>query len=298
MPKNIIEEKDFNDVLRHHGAKAVIQTIQRAKPVHVEGLYTIGELPPEPPLQPFSTGFGRLDEFIKPFYPAFMVVTGFAGSGKSSFVNQMVAQMCLNEGMTAAIATFEMRIQPFVTEVLENAYLLRWPKATREQARDWVAKTFVFIVPEPNADKDGFDVDWLVERAEAAVIRHNIRILVIDPWNEIEHSIRQRESLTEYTGRAIRRLKGFGRDFETLVCVVAHPTKSAAQKPPEEVSLYDVSDSAHFANKPDFGIVVARKSGTLYDSEIFVKKVRYQPLSGKPGSVILTYDQATRTFSQ
>lgn len=289
--------KDLNDVKIKYGFDEVLRIITEAKPYPVNGLYDFDSLPSEPDLRPFSTGFGRLDQYLKPFYPGFMVVTGFAGSGKSSFVNQMVAQMCARENVRAAIASFEMRIQPFVTDVLINSYMALYERVPRERAIDWMKDNFYFIAPNPNDDEGEFNLDWLIERAEDAVIRYGIRVLVIDPWNEVEHTQARGESLTEYTGRAIKKLKRFARDFEVLVILVAHPTKVAANKEPDEVSLYDVSDSAHFANKADFGVVVARHNGSFV-SEIFVKKIRYQPMSGYPGSVTLSYDPETRTFSQ
>lgn len=295
--------KDFNEVLLQEGAAVVAELIARAKPYPVSGIYTYSDLPAEPDLRPISTGWGRLDKNLRPFYPSLMVVTGFAGSGKSCFVNQMVAQMALRSGWKAAIASFEMRVKPFITDVLANTYLEQYQDrgGTVETAMAWVDKNFVFVAPEPSDEDDNFDIGWLIEKAIAAVIRHGIRVLVIDPWNEVEHALRRGESLTEYTGRALRALKRFGREFEVMVIVVAHPTKSAANKDPADVSLYDVSDSAHFANKADFGVIVARvPNATEHDlvSTVLVKKVRYQPDTGFPGFVHLTYDPRSRTFGQ
>lgn len=299
--------KDLNEVLLNHGKAEVLRIVRHAKEYPVSGIYTFSGLPPEPDLVPLTTGWGRLDTFIRPFFPAFMVVTGTAGSGKSTWVNQLVAQMSILHRLSVGIASFEMRINPFVSEVLLNVYKeKRKPEAEKMQ---WLEDNFVFIAPEPMEERL-YDLDWLIEKASAAVIRSGIRVLVIDPWNEIEHSARKYESLTEYTSRAIQALKRFGREFNCLVIVVAHPTKSGAEKakvyhkgkgedqiPTNEITLYDISDSAHWANKADFGIVLNRIEGSR-ETEILIRKVRYQELTGKPGVVHLTYDYVTRTFGQ
>lgn len=286
--------KDFNDVLMKRGPDFVIDIIDAAMPYPVSGIYTLRTLPVEPPLLSLSTGWVRVDEFLLPYFPAFMVVTGRAGSGKSSWVNQLVAQMSLLHKVRVGIASFEMRINPFVTDTLAAVHLnSKLPGSTLE----WIDDSFVFIAPEPSKEDDQFDIEWLIEKAEAAVIRHGIRILVIDPWNEIEHALARRESLTDYTGRAIRALKRFGREFGCLVIVVAHPTKSGAEKAPEDISLYDVSDSAHFANKADQGVVIAR-SGFGSSTTIMIKKIRYQPETGKPGACNLTYIADQKRFSE
>jgi twinkle protein len=294
--------KDFNDVLMRGGPSEITTIIARSSPYPISGIYTLEQLPVEPDLEPVSTGWGRLDDYLRPFYPAFMVVTGPAGSGKSTWTNQLVAQLAYKHGWKAAIASFEMRVQPFVTDTLAAVKRERNPGADELDVQRWINQNFVFIAPEPANDSESYDIEWLIEKAEAAVIRHGIRVLVIDPWNEIEHATNRKELLTDYTGRAIRALKRFGREFQCLVIVVAHPTKVAADKDPQKISLYDISDSAHFANKADFGVAIARlidEGGIVtMESMILVKKIRYQPVSGQPGMVQLTYDPNTRTFGQ
>jgi twinkle protein len=292
-----VECKDLNEVLIKYGKEKVNEVLRYAKPYPVSGVYTFSELPPEPDLCPLKTGWGRLDQYLRPFYPAFMVVTGTAGSGKSTWVNQLVAQMSILHGISVGIASFEMRINPFVSEVLLNTA----QDMGQSNPKDWLEDRFVFIAPEPADINNEFNIDWLIEKAEAAVVRYGIRILVIDPWNEIEHAVRRLENHSDYIGRAIRALKRFGREFDVLVIVVAHPAKYGAQKEPEDITLYDVADTAHFANKADFGVVIARVGGEFagnYVSNIMIKKVRYQPVTGNLGSVSLVYDPKTRTFGQ
>lgn len=288
------ECKDANDVLVKHGKDALIEVLVEAKPYPVSGVYTFSQLPAEPDFIPVSTGWGMLDDKIKLFYPAFMAVTGKAGSGKSTWVNQLVAQIAVLHGWSTAIASFEMRIKPFVTDTFRAVHK---ELNVKEDVEVWMEKNFVFIAPEPGDDSDYFDIAWLIERAEAAVIRHGIRVLVIDPWNEVEHSFRRGESLTDYTGRAIRALKRFGREFDVLVIVVAHPTKEGAKKQSDEITLYDISDSAHFANKADLGVVIARIDNSM-QTFIMVQKVRYQPLTGMRGKHGVTYSYESKTFSQ
>lgn len=288
--------KDFNDVLLKHGPAKISELIATAKPYPVSGVYKYSDLPPEPPLVPVTTGWARLDDFLMVYYPAFMVITGLAGSGKSTLANQMVGQLALKHGWRIAIASFEMRIKPFISDTLINVYCNN-TSGDVDDAEQWIDDHFTFIAPEPSDDDDRFNIDWLIERATTAAIRYGARVLLIDPWNEIEHASRTRESTTEYTGRAIRALKRFGREFECLVIVVAHPTKYGAAKEASDVNLYDISDSAHWSNKADLGVVVARLAGS-YVSEIFVKKIRYQPVTGQLGSIMLTYDPKLRMFSQ
>lgn len=293
--------KDLNEVLQKHGPEEVSRVLNSAKPYPVNGLYSLSEFPPEPPLDPLSTGWGRLDDLIRVFYPGLMVVTGFANAGKSTWANQLVANLALQHGWRSAIASFEMRLDPYVTDTLRASFLGKpkytWSVEDRERADAWIDKNFLFISPPPS-DESSHDIDWLIERAEAAVIRHGIRCLLIDPWNEIEHTPRRREQLTDYTGRMVRLLKRFGRNFDCMVIVVAHPTKRAAEKSADKLSLYDVSDSSHFANKADLGVVICRVAGAENLSKIISAKVRYQPDTGRLGDIDLSFDPGLRLFAQ
>lgn len=293
--------KDLDDVLMKHGSGEVNRILLAARPYPVSGVYKLSEFPPEPMLDPRSTGWGRLDNYLRVYYPALMVVTGRANSGKSAWSNQLVANLAYFYDWKCGIASFEMRIRPFVTSTLSAVYRnLSGRRYTRESEDKWMEDNFTFIAPDPQ-DDEVHDIDWLLDKATAAVIRHGIRVLLIDPWNEIDHVKLPGESSTDYVSRALRACKTFARRYDVLLIVVAHPTKSGAEKNPDEISLYDVSDSAHFANKADLGVVIARLGDPEHDSisSVMVKKVRYQPDTGCTGGRIeFTFDRQARIFSE
>jgi twinkle protein len=295
--------KDFNDVLGKYGPEAVLDLIDAAKPYPVNGVYKPSEIPAGPPIDPISTGFKSLDDNLKIFAPSFMVVTGRAGHGKSAWTTQMVTYLARNNGWKTAIASFEMA-HDYVLRTISCVYhdkahfVFKNNERMKARSDQFIEDHFVFITPNPDSEAI-HDIEWLLDKARVAVVRHGIKVLLIDPWNEIEHQHNYKESTTEYTNRAIMLLKRFARDYGVLVIVVAHPTKSGASKDASEMSLYDISDSAAFQNKADFGVVVSRKSpAEAMLSEIFVTKVRYQPDTGKLGSVVLTFDSIAYIFNQ
>lgn len=291
--------KDLNEVLMEFGPKKVREIIDEAKAYPVSGVYELSEFPAEPNLVMATTGWGSLDENLRVYYPCFMVVTGLAGIGKSTWTMQLVSHLAMRHGWKAAVASFEMRLDPYVTHALMAPYIggprAAWTPDDVDRGKTWLQKNFIFIAPHPQ-DDSAHDIDWLIERARVAVLRKGIRVLLIDPWNEIEHSKARDETMGDYVGRAIRKLKTFAREYEVLVIVVAHPTKSGSEKGPDRVSLYDVSDSAHFANKADMGIVISREDKASPITTVVITKVRYQPEAGKPANLKLEYNDATRCF--
>jgi len=293
--------KDLNDVLVKHGPDAVLNIIQSSKQFPVSGVHKFSDLPDELGFTPISTGWPQLDEYLKVYNPALMVVTGFANEGKSTWTTQLVTQVAAANNWNIALASFEMKIKPYVTDHIGAVFLQKarafWSPEDYRKASEFTERRFCFIAPEPDSESN-HDIEWLLERAEAAVIRHGARIILVDPWNEIEHARHRDETITEYTSRAIRQIKDFSRRFDVLFIIVAHPTKGARQKDAHDVTLYDISDSAAFANKADLGVVIARIGDLATENltGVFIRKVRYQPLAGRLGVVELAFDRATGTF--
>ena len=130
-------------------------------------------------------------------------------------------------------------------------------------------------------------------------MRHGIRGLVIDPWNEIEHRRPASLAETEYVSQCIGRVKRFAQGHGVHVWMVAHPAKMYRDKKHEipVPTLYDISGSAHWVNKADIGVVVHRKYGEgQNDVQIQVKKVRFKAV-GRPGVAMLHFDRATGRYS-
>ena len=290
--------KDLNDVLIKHGPEEVTRVLNAAKPCPVQGLYRLSDYPDEGPLQTHSTGWPLLDRHFRPFLGEFVVITGIPQHGKSSFALQLLANMAKIHGFRSAIFSPEMRVVPVIRDRFRSFWSGKAPEVAGPDASAWVEDMFTFIGSDPRGrDEDGnFDLRWIIDKAEEAVLRDNIKILLIDPWNEVEHARDRGESMVDYVARGIRALKRFARLRNVIVIVVAHPTKMARGKDgnPEIPGLYDISDAAHWYNKCDHGLVVYRTFDPPV-SEIHVKKSRFDE-AGEPGSVRMRFDPTLHRF--
>lgn len=289
--------KDLNDAFMRYDQRGVTETIARAQWMHVAGVYRMSELPPfnEPLIYP--TGIATMDAHYNIRLGDFVVVTGIPSHGKTSFINEICARKAI-DGWKVAFASFEQMPQTDHRRSLRtffNRKLVRdqMPDEIAEADR-WIEDQFVFIVPDEDEDAT---LEWLLERCAAAVIQHRARIIAIDPWNELDHMRPKDMSLTEYTGFAIKRFKRFARKFGVHLIVAAHPTKQSRDKdgclqPP---GLYDISDSAHWYNKCDVGIIVHRTDETR--TMLRVGKVRYRDKIGVEGDVYGHFVPETQRYS-
>ena len=127
-------------------------------------------------------------------------------------------------------------------------------------------------------------------------MRHGVRGLVIDPYNEIEHRRPANMTETEYVSQILGKVKRFAQNHGVHVWFVAHPVKLPRENGKVPVpTLYDISGSANWANKADIGFAVYRND-QAQQVEIYVQKVRHK-WAGKIGRIELVYDKVTGRYS-
>lgn len=293
--------KDLNDVLVKHGPEAVANALNAARPYPVRGLYRISEYPDLPAVRTYLTGWEMVDKHLTIFAGEFMVVTGIPGHGKSTWVLNLVVNLGERYGWRSAIFSPEMPTVPHMRgklrRIISRRDVMALDRAAVDKADEWIDRHLVFIDADPTGKEDeDFDLDWILDRATDAVLRDGIRLLVIDPWNEVEHARKASESMTDYIGRSIRSIKRFARLYDVAVIVIAHPTKDVAKEGKSRpVTLYDIEGSAHWFNKCDHGIVIDRPDADKDEALIRVAKVRFEE-TGERGSVRLRFDRHSGRF--
>lgn len=287
--------KDLNDALQKYGERGVVESINRAQWL-IGNVYRMSDIPPLAPAVPHESGFPGLAEHYRLRLGDFCVVSGVPGSGKTTFVNDLACRMVAQHRWPVCFASFEQ------TPQLDHRRSLRsWhggglvkdlDSESLAQADRWIDDNFSFVVPDESSYPT---IPWVLDRFAAAALRYGTRMFILDPWNELEHDRAPGVSLTEHVGTALRDLKAFTRKFEAHLIVVAHPAKLRRENGQYPMpTLYDISDSAHFANKADIGIIVHRKT----DEETLIKvaKTRYHDQIGKPGDVSVRYVWQRSTY--
>ena len=288
--------KDMNEALQRYGQRGVVETLNRAQWI-VGNVYRMSEIPPVPEAVPHDSGFPGLSEHYRLRLGDFCVVSGVPSSGKSTFVGDLVCRMVLRHRWPVCFASFEQEPTRDHRRQMRSWFGAGLVKDmdtdTLARADKWIDEWFSFIVP---TDDEPATLAWVMERMAASALRYGSRLFVVDPWNELEHDQPPDMMLTEYVGTALREFRQFARKYEAHVIVVAHPAKmkrDANGKYPEP-SLYDISDSAHWANRADVGIIVHRKGDD--ETIIRIAKSRYHDQIGKPGDVSVKYMWQKATY--
>jgi twinkle protein len=281
--------KDANDHLRTDGAVAVLELCRDGfRQWPVEGLYRLSEIPDSKQLTIWRPGFDE-GEFawgdrLLLAAGTLSVVTGHPGHGKTLLWTQIWQQAVHRHNLVACVASFETRPKPHLQRQLRTLYGRRLARHLDEDERRaadaWIDEHYRWLLhPERRPN-----LKWILDAAATAVIRHRVKILVIDPWNRLEAHRDRGEHETDYIGRCLRELYNFAVDFDCHVQIIAHPSKSESYRRGTVPELEDIAGSKHWDNMVDQGFVVHRprlfnEDGVLDPyTELYHKKARFDEL--------------------
>ena len=226
-----------------------------------------------------------------------MIVTGIPGSGKSEFIDEMCVRLnILYDFKVGFFSPENVPIQLHAVKLIEKlcgkkfqAIDNRGENITPQQyahAKEYYRENFFHVLPE-----DGATIDNILAKAKYLVRRRGIRIFVLDPFNRIEHEQSGGETETQYISRLLNRMTAFAQQNDLLFILMAHPTKIKKDNGNGGVpTMYDISGSATFFDKADFGLVVHRERDESKNYTLVrVEKVKFRHL-GAPGDATFKFN--------
>ena len=296
--------KDAGDVLMRHGEGELARCLLEAKRMDPPGgfITAISDLPPLPQRQVLKIGKGPFDWRLAFEVGAMSVGTGTPGSGKSTFTTWAAYHVARHNRVRVGFLSFETH--PYRT----RDHLCRlhagkpWDDITDRQ-RKAVAEVLdqSFRIVHRTYDEGAHNLGWLKEMVYTLAVRDNCKMIVIDPWNELEHMPEPGENMTSYINFALQQIRVWAEQYDTHICVVAHPRKMITEGKARSPTGYDIADSAAFFNKPSLGFTVHQEvddSNTAYVT-VTTWKVRDCQLYGvDKGGMDLDFDRAAMTYTE
>lgn len=289
--------KDANEHLIKYGKQSLRECIVNAKEIKVEGIFRVSDF--EQSLDAlFESGWQKgvtighpnFDNLLSFETKRLCIVTGIPGSGKSEFIDEIAERLNIRYGWRFAYFSPENAPLAYhASKLIEKFTGHKFGKGTLpyneyQQVKLHLETDFYFIAP-----KNDFHLQTILDRAKYLVRKRGIKALVIDPYNRLENE-QGNQNETQYISSVLDRLTNFAQQNDVLVILMAHPTKQPKTKDGtiEVPTLYDISGSAHFYNKCDFGIIVHRDR--LQERvEVRVSKVKFRHL-GQVGTAYFKYN--------
>lgn len=295
--------KDANEFLVKYGKERLRDTIKNAKEIPIDGVFEVEKFRDELDLlyekglqRGMTLGYREFDELISFETGRLCIITGTPSSGKSEFLDQILEILNIKYKIKFGIFSPEnYPLELHASKLIEKFTGKQFKEGKLEQelynkSIDHVNNNFFFIKPTD----ENYSLDNIIMKARGLVNKRGIMGLVIDPWNRLEYQIPAGMSETNFVSMAMTRLLNFAQKFNVIVFLVAHPRKiGKTQAGTYEVpTLYDISGSAHFFNKTDYGIVVYRHFGADLQSnitDVYIQKVKFKHL-GHIGKVKFRYN--------
>jgi len=294
--------KDANEYYQKYGSDFK-DVIKDSKPVPVKGIVEVSSiyadiynLYTQGVQKGKEIGISKIDELITWESGRLAIVTGIPSSGKSEFVDYIVTKLNIKYGWKAAYFTPENYPLKFhYAKIFEKLIGKKFSNQNSNElefdmAYDYFRDNFFYILNE-----EDFKVKSILDSAKILVKTRGIKTVVIDPYNKLEHQYKDSE--TQYISRFLDEIINFAKFNDVLVILVAHPKKMNKGEVP---TLYDISGSANFYNKTDYGITIHRKTGEqgtmINEIDVYVQKVKYKHL-GSQGRISLNYDFVTGRFN-
>ena len=249
------------------------------------------------------TGWSNADAMYSVMTGQVTVVTGVPNSGKSEFLDALTINLAKYNDWKFMVFSPENGKEQHVVKLVEKIIgqptdpksLERMSETDFGRGLAWLSSRYFFAVAE---DQDELPtIDWILQKAKAAVMRYGVKGIIIDPYNEIEHALPKGMQETTYISQLLSKIKRFAKAFDVHVWIIAHPAKMQKDKDGNIMcpNLYDISGSANWVNKADCGIVVHRNA-TPNVTEVHFKKIRFKHV-GRQGVCYLLYNRDTGTYT-
>jgi twinkle protein len=239
--------------------------------------------------QAFGSGWWELDRILKFYLGQFIVVTGLAGSGKSTFLLNVIVRLARQHGIKSFMYVPEN--EAHICDKLRKI----WGGDAASFDHFSTSQCFVQSAAPDSFDERPRTLDWILSKAAAAVERDKIELVLIDPWNELDRAKPPQMLLTDYIGESLMLLKQFCRSLNAFVIVVAHPTKAVNERGGRIPNLADIEGSMNWFNKCDNGLIVVREA-ERDTTRIISAKVR-EIGAGRIGACYFSVDPETGVFT-
>lgn len=293
--------KDANEYYCANGHGSLEELIKNAKQPKVEDVLTVDDFEDEIDnlfengLQRGKTiGLDGFDELVSFELGRLLVATGTPSSGKSNFIDYINIQLNIKHGWKIGYwspesSPNEKHYSTLASMLIGKTYSKQYTSRSEHiNAKTFIKQNFYWI----NSD-NVYDIDNILKKFEYLVKAHGVKVIVIDPYTNIVAEERDERRFVKYMLNSLTR---FAKKYNVLVQLVAHPRKMEKNKDGiiPVPSMYDISGSADFWNKCDYGIAIGREYN-IEDSKlesngyVVVHKVKMRNL-GSTGKFEFDYD--------
>lgn len=315
--------KDAKDTLTKRGRDAVRFAVETATPYPIDGLKPISEA--ETTALYLGAGRGRFltsyaaldDRIALAENGRFIVTTGNPGHGKSTF---WLAMSTLYTEQAERLMQTSPYARPFHTVIFSgevpnhrvgadlmsqrarkpffaHSHLDRMSLDEVKQLNlEWLNRYYTFIHwPHRGVQPT---LSWIKEMTAIAVKRTGAKLVIWDPWQEIDDEMPHtwRKTSSEWIGKCLQGIVGMADELRTNIVLVTHPAKPKEKNKDGSLTAptgYDIGGSQNFFSRCDIGVTIHRPHDDRTDMEVNVWKAKDNGWYGRVGKTVMRFDPST-----
>jgi len=253
-----IPMKDINHVLYYEGKKAVMDLIHNAKDSPVDSVSDFSDITniDLDEIDGVCTGFHDLDRrLMKLFYGTFTIVTGVNGSGKSSFLSQLICN-AIDDNKNAFLYSGELpnfQSKNWINYILAGQRNVKqynlndtvfW-KVTQEAQKEineyYQGRLYIY--------KDGYDhkTTSILQSMEDCTRKYGCKLHILDNLTSVNLESND-DNKYQKQEEFITRLIDFAKKYNVAVVLVVHPHKIETMRRLNKMDIQGISaiiDLAH-----------------------------------------------------
>jgi twinkle protein len=251
-----------------------------------------------------TTWFDAVDALFRPMRGDLNILTGIGNYGKSAWQKQMDLARAVHEGNKflyfspeeyPPLFWYRELVRSYVGKPVEREAPDRMSRVEYENAMEFIKEHFIYIYPPELPTPE-----YIMERFAEAIIRHGIDGIVLDPWNQLSHTMNKRDDI--YLGETLSKFERFAQAHQVYMTIIAHPNRTSKNEDGNYgcPDVYDLNGGPVW-NARATNIIAYHRPYYQTDKadaafEFHSKKIKKQMLSGIPGVVSGRYNRYTGRF--
>lgn len=244
-----------------------------------------------------STGFDSVDEHMRLVKKSLTLVTGFPSYGKSEFLDALAVNTAImHKWKWLYYSTENDDYSSHLSKLLAKKIGKSMYSATEREISegvDWANEHFSWIDPGDSF----YTLDNVMEQCAIRIESgEEVDVLVIDPWNELNHQAQSKRD-DQYISDCMARLTKFAKKYNIVPIVVIHPNSIEKNKDGTYPipHLRNCNGGQMWWNKAHIGICVHRKDFNIQGAHLYVQKAKTTDI-GYQGAVFLDYELGSGRF--
>lgn len=314
-----IRIKDLNEVLYYMGKDKVMEIISQASDMPVESVIDYADITSVDldTIGGIKTGFKDIDtKLMKIFFGSFNILTGVNGSGKSSFLSQIICQAVEQDFSvwyySGELPNFQSRgwldyiyagQRNLIQKNVDNTEFWKVTnEARREMNKAYRDKMFIY--------KDGLShkVPDLIKSMTDCIRKFGVKLLVVDNLTSVNLECNENNKYSKQEEFVVQ-LIDLAKKYNVAIFLVVHPHKIETMRRLTKMDVQGISaiiDLAHriislyrVTDNDKKGVPKKNGSGWLkppIKSDVMVDILKDRLLGFEGSSVGLFYDRPSRRF--